>query len=144
MAIDEKDKRTLLLEEQRHSEIINVLKGLPAAINQKNDNKEVSKAIEGNTKELGNFGNKLSQLQVNVEAPNVTLTTDQQKVIEAIQGLKEQGSRIEKLLAEQNEYFKEMCRPKEYEFDFTRNNINGAMQSPIRAKEKYPKPKAQA
>lgn len=143
MAVEEKNKRTLLLEEQRQSELLDALKGISGVISNLNNNDVVSKAIGENTKEIGNFGKALGQLKVNVEAPNINVQTNQESVINEIKLLREQGERIESLLALQNKYFEEIIKPKDYEFEFTRNNY-GALQSPIKAKVKTNKSKYQA
>lgn len=135
MTEDKNNKRTILLEEQRHKEITDALKAMTTAIGNANKHEVVAKAIENNTKEIGNLNKSLSELEVNVAAPNVNVQTNQQTVADAINGLKEQSKRIEDLLKQQNLYFEEMCRPKDYEFEFARNQW-GVMQSPIKAKQK--------
>jgi hypothetical protein len=135
MGVEEKNKRSLLLEEARHEEILSALKGLSSAIGNTPKNDVVAKAIEGNTKEIGNFGKKLGELQIKVEAPNVNVNNDHKPVIDALKELKDQGARIENLLIEQNKFFAEMCKPKDYEFHYTRNQW-GVMNSPIVAKTK--------
>ena len=130
------------IESARHKEVLESFKRMTEAIT-KNSNDPVSKAIENNTKEIGNFGKKLGELQVKVEAPVVNVQTNQQTVVDALKELKDQGGRIEQLLKKQNEYFEEMCKPKEYEFEFGRNQW-GVMQSPIKAKVKSNKSKYQA
>lgn len=145
MAVEEKNNnRTLLLEEQRHKEKIDAIKGLVNVISNANKNEAVAKAIEGNTKEIGNFGKALSDLEVKVDAPIVNVKTDLSELSKEIKEMKEGQLRIEKLLMRQNEIFEEMCKPKDYDFEFSRNQW-GAMQSPIKARAKpMSKPKAQA
>jgi ABC-type Fe3+-citrate transport system substrate-binding protein len=123
------------LEEARHEEILSALKRIASSVESESKNEIISKSIENNTKEIANFGSKLGELEVRVDAPIVNVQTNQQQVIAAINELKAQGARIEQLLTEQNRYFEEMCRPKDYEFKFDRNHL-GVMQSPITAKVK--------
>lgn len=130
MANDSIDKK---IESARHKEVLDAL-GKVASIIGENKNDLVAKAIENNTKEISTFASKLSELEIKVEAPIVNLSTDQQNVISAINSLKEQGGRIEKLLEKQNEMFEKISKPKDYEFEFTRNG--GMIQSPIKAKVK--------
>jgi hypothetical protein len=142
--LEKSNKRNIFLEEERHKETIDAIKGLSNAIVNSNKNETISKAIENNTKEIGSFGKALGELKVNVQPPNVNVQTNNEKVVSELTALKEQGARIEQLLIQQNKYFEEMCKPKDYDFEFTRNNW-GVMQSPIKARAKtISKPKAQA
>lgn len=83
------------VESTRHKEVLDALKGLSSSINKSNDNSQVAKAIEGNTKEIGNFGKMLGELQIKVEAPNVKVETDLSGVAKSISELKACQERIE-------------------------------------------------
>lgn len=131
MGQDSIDKK---IESARHDELIKAIKAIPSLL-PKTDNSQIAKAIENNTKEIGSFGKALADLEVKVEAPVVNVKTDLSELSKEIKEMKECQVRIEKLLIEQNTYFKEMARPKDYDFEIKRDRW-GVIQSPVKAKVK--------
>lgn len=120
----------LLYKSQK--ELAAAFNNVATAITNSSKNEDVVKAVESTAKEIKGFGKQLSELKINVSPPNVNVETNQEPVISQIKSLAEQGGRIEELLKAQNEYLKELCIPKEYDFVFKRNSY-GTLESPIKA-----------
>lgn len=114
--IQDDDKQfELLLQSKWNKELVKAIGNLITAFNRNNQNKDIQKAIGDNSKAMSVFAKYLSELEINVAAPNVNVQTNQESVVAEVKLLKEQGGRIENLLSDQNNILKELFQQKEWE-----------------------------
>lgn len=119
------------LADKRHRELLQSLKRLYLILSSDNGNSGIEKAIGVNSVELKGLVDKISNLKFDINSPNVSIETNQDKVVAAISGLKEQLLDVNKLLSDQNGLLVELLIPKEYDLEFSRNEY-GMLQSPVR------------
>lgn len=118
----------------KQEQITATLKGVTNAINKNADNKEIVKLIDQYTKEIGNFRKDLQAIKFDIPAPTVHVETNQDKVVLKLQALEQKMETLNKSILRTNELLEKISEPKDYDFEFQRNQW-GAMQSPIKAKQ---------
>lgn len=152
MAVDNEDRDfELRLAEKRHKgfienqqkfldnqqQFLTVMRGVSVAINKTGDNKEIVSLVQQYTKEIANFAKEVKALKIDVAAPTVTVETNQDKVVVKFAALENKLDVLISGISRTNELLTTFCEPKDYDFEFTRNQW-GALQSPIKAKSKKP------
>lgn len=121
----EDDEFEAIVQENRHKELISTIKKLMSVIEE---DKSIASALEKNTKEIGNFVDKVKSLK----PPEVTVQTNQESVVNEIRDL---GLKITESLEKQNEVLEKLAKEKEVEFKMNRLS-NGVLDSVI-VKQKY-------